>query len=75
MKSLIRKHLEKKYPGPWVYNRSGRSWSADGIGHVRQVLTGQDFTGEYTGEWRACLYFDDNRTPEWLPFSGKIELE
>ncbi len=69
-------YLREKYPGKWTYSIGDGGWWRDDEAHACKVANGYDINGEYDGHWSMCIYFpaEQNKTPEWLPFSGKSEI-
>lgn len=53
-------YLAEELGGKWRYDRNARQWYCDdGIRYVCKVLTGQDFEGDYTGEYELYVYYLD----------------
>lgn len=68
-------YLRKHYPGKWTYSHG--EYRRDDGANACKVANGYDIDGEYTGHWSMCIYFpaEQNKAPEWLPFSGRSDPE
>jgi hypothetical protein len=64
----VKKALVQKLGGKWKHEYGGTWRCDDNIRYVCRVATGMDYSGEYDGSSRFCLYYVDGRTPEWLYF-------